>query len=176
MANLDLQLRSADIHWPDGHTPLDADVFAHNDIVICAPRGVVWHNIIAAQAWPQWYPNSQNVKVIGTDSGLLQAGSQFAWTTFGLPIASTVSEYIEGSRIGWFGTGDGLLAYHTWLLADIPDGCYVVMEEAVKGPGAVTMHRTDPDGMHRGHRLWNEALKWISETGESRGPFPSGDH
>jgi hypothetical protein len=38
------------------------------------------------------------------------------------------------------------------------------MEEAVKGPGAVTMHQTDPDGMHRGHRLWNEALKWISEN------------
>jgi hypothetical protein len=34
----DIQHRSAHIRWPDGIVPEQADVFAHNDIVIAAPR------------------------------------------------------------------------------------------------------------------------------------------
>ena len=33
----DIQRRSAHIHWPDGIVPEQADLFAHNDIVIAAP-------------------------------------------------------------------------------------------------------------------------------------------
>ena len=38
----DITHRSADIHWPDGLTPTDADLFAHNEIVIQAPPHQVW--------------------------------------------------------------------------------------------------------------------------------------
>ena len=36
----DLANRSPDIHWPEGFTPADADLFAHNEISINAPLGV----------------------------------------------------------------------------------------------------------------------------------------
>ena len=29
--NPDWPLRSAEIHWPTGHTPVDTDLFAHNE-------------------------------------------------------------------------------------------------------------------------------------------------
>ena len=33
----DIQRRSVHIHWPQGIVPEQADLFAHNDIVIAAP-------------------------------------------------------------------------------------------------------------------------------------------
>jgi hypothetical protein len=39
--------RSADIQWPDGLTPTDADLFAHNEIVIQAPPQQVSQHVIA---------------------------------------------------------------------------------------------------------------------------------
>jgi hypothetical protein len=36
--------------------------------------------------------------------------------TFGLKVASTIAEYVPHTRIGWYGTGDQLRAYHTWRL------------------------------------------------------------
>ena len=33
------------------------------------------------------------------------------------------------------------------------------MEEAAKGPVAVSLRDPDPDGMHKGHDLWNSSLK-----------------
>jgi hypothetical protein len=40
----DICRRSADIQWPDGLTPTDADLFAHNEIVIQAPPRQIWQH------------------------------------------------------------------------------------------------------------------------------------
>ena len=61
IAKDDLTHRSTDIRWPDGFTPTDADLFAHNEIVIQAPPQQIWQRLIAATASPQWYSNSANV-------------------------------------------------------------------------------------------------------------------
>ena len=54
--------------------------------------------------------------VVNDPSGTLSEGVTFNWATFGLKIASTVAEYVPHTRIGWYGTGDQIRAYHTWLL------------------------------------------------------------
>src|SRR5271170_2477263 len=54
--------RFEDIHWPDGFHPEQADLFAHNEIVVHASCKKVFANIVDAQEWPSWYPNSHNVK------------------------------------------------------------------------------------------------------------------
>jgi hypothetical protein len=66
----DIQRRSAHIHWPDGIVPEQADLFAHNDIVIAAPAGTIWEHLIRASAWPDWYSNARNVvrRAAGTAS------------------------------------------------------------------------------------------------------------
>ena len=48
--------RSKDIHWPDGFHPEQADLFAHNEIVVHASCEKVFANIVDAQVWPSWYP------------------------------------------------------------------------------------------------------------------------
>ena len=37
------------------------------------------------------------------------------------------------------------------------------MEECVNGEGAKTLRKKDPTAMHRGHDLWNNTLKRLSE-------------
>ncbi len=161
--NDDFNRRLAEVHWPDGCSPEEADHFAHNEIFIAAPRHVIWHNLIEAEKWPEWYSNSHDVRVVGSSTGVLEADSVFDWSTFGLALTSRIWEFAPESRIGWFGDTEGLHAYHTWLLLEEENGCRVVMEEVGKGPTAIAMHRDQPDAMHEGHDLWNESLKRLSE-------------
>jgi hypothetical protein len=53
--------RFKDIHWPDGFHPEQADLFAHNEIVVHASCEKVFANIVDAQVWPSWCPNSHNI-------------------------------------------------------------------------------------------------------------------
>jgi hypothetical protein len=161
--NADWPLRSPEIHWPPGHTPADADLFAHNELLIHASCSIVWQHLVHAQTWSEWYPNSHNVKLRNSPDGRLHQDTQFSWDTFGVHIESQVHEFALNSRIGWFGQGTGMDAYHTFLLLKAPEGCRVVTEEVVRGLGAVEFRKKDPKAMHRGHDLWLSALKQVSE-------------
>jgi uncharacterized protein YndB with AHSA1/START domain len=155
--------RSDQIHWPDGFHPEQADLFAHNEIVIHASCERVFANIVDAAVWPSWYLNSHNVKLLNSPDGKLREGAQFSWDTFGVHIESQVHEFAPNSRIGWFGNGTGMNAYHTFLLIRTGEGCHVVTEEVVKGPGAVEFRQKQPSAMHEGHDLWLRTLKQRSE-------------
>ena len=61
--NPDWPLRSSEIHWPAGHTPADADLSAHNELLIHASCPNVWQHLVQAQTWPEWYSNSRNVRL-----------------------------------------------------------------------------------------------------------------
>ena len=41
-----------DIHWPNGQHPEDADLYAHNEIMVNASCETVFANIVDAQSWP----------------------------------------------------------------------------------------------------------------------------
>jgi hypothetical protein len=159
----DWERRSPDIHWPTSFTPPEADLFAHNELLINATCETVGRRISDATAWPTWYPNAADVTIENAHAGMLGAGSRFVWKTFGLPIESRVHEYVGGSRIGWFGKGPDLDAYHTWYLVPTGNACMVITEEVVKGPGAIALRNSDIDAMHKGHDLWLETLKGVSE-------------
>jgi uncharacterized protein YndB with AHSA1/START domain len=162
----DLAHRSLDIHWPDGFTPEDADLFSHNELLINASCERVWRHIVEATKWPQWYPNSSDVEIRGEGGTVLKNNAVFRWTTFGLPLESQVEEFVPFSRIGWFGYAPGTAPsfYHTWYLKPERDGCRVVTDEVGKGETAVRLRETDEGAMHRGHDLWLATLKWISES------------
>jgi glyoxylase-like metal-dependent hydrolase (beta-lactamase superfamily II) len=157
--NPDWSLRSPAIHWPTGHTPADADLFAHNELLIHSACSSVWPYLVDAQTWPDWYPNSHNVKLLNSSDGKLHQDTRFSWDTFGVHIESRVHEFVPSSRIGWFGDGTGMSAYHTFLLLPTPEGCRVVTEEVVTGSGAIEFRKTDPGAMHRGHDLWLSSLQ-----------------
>jgi hypothetical protein len=101
--------RSREIHWPNGFHPEQADLFAHNEIVVHASCQKVFASIVDAQGWPEWYPNSHNVKLLNSPDGKLHEGTRFSWDTFGVHIESRVREFVPNSRIGWFGDGTGCM-------------------------------------------------------------------
>jgi hypothetical protein len=162
----DLAQRSQDIHWPSGFSPGEATVFAHNEVFIKASCETVWRYLVDAPNWPKWYPNAQDVKIANNQSGALQQDSIFEWSTFSLPIISIVHEFVPNSRLAWFGKSKGLDAvfYHTWYLVKTSDGCQMITEEVVQGPGAVTFRDKDPSALHRGHEAWLKGLKQVSEN------------
>lgn len=164
MTKADFEARSHAINWARGFAPANADLFAHNSILIRAPREHVWQLLLQAERWPSWYPNAHDVAVRGSEDGTLQPGSVFTWTTFGIWLESRVHEFVENERLGWFGDAEGLNAYHTWLLAERNGQTLVVMEEVGMGPGAQAMNSADPEGMHIGHDLWNVTLKFLAES------------
>jgi len=155
--------RSNQIHWPDGFHPEQADLFAHNEIVVHASCEKIFANIVDAPVWPSWYPNSHSVTLLNSPDGKLHEGTQFSWDTFGVHIESRVHEFVPNSRLGWFGDGTGMNAYHTFLLLKTDEGCHIVTEEVVKGPGAVEFREKQPNTMHEGHDLWLSTLKQRSE-------------
>jgi hypothetical protein len=55
-------------------------LFSHNELHIEASCERVWKHIVEATKWPQWYPNSKDVQIMGGGDEL-SAGSVFRWTT-----------------------------------------------------------------------------------------------
>jgi hypothetical protein len=96
----DLADREKDIHWPEGFNPSQADLFSHNALLINASCERIWGHIVDATKWPQWYPNSKDVRIDGGD--VLKEGNVFHWSTFGLPLESKVNEFVPYTRIGWY--------------------------------------------------------------------------
>lgn len=103
------------------------------------------------------------MKLLNSSDGRLHQDTQFSWDTFGVHIKSQVHEFVLDSRIGWFGEGADMDAYHTFLLLKAPEGCRVVTEEVVRGPVVVEFRKKDPNAMQRGHDLWLLSLRQISE-------------
>jgi hypothetical protein len=159
----DLANREKDIHWPQGFDPSQADLFSHNALLINASCERIWSHIIDATKWPEWYPNSKEVKITGDT--VLKDGTVFRWTTFKLPLESKVNEFTPFTRIGWYGYAPGTAPsfYHTWYLKPQGDACLVITDEVGKGKDAAHLRETDESLMHRGHDLWLATLKWISE-------------
>jgi len=153
------------IHWPKGFSPKTADLYAHNEIIINTSVNVVFKHIQEAKKWPEWYSNSKNIVIHNSPDGLLKSGTEWDWDTFGVHIKSHINEFVQNSRIGWFGNGTGMRAYHTWYLVPISSNeTHVIMEECVYGNGAKKLRQSDPAVMHRGHDLWNNTLKKLSES------------
>jgi hypothetical protein len=151
------------IHWPEGFSPKQTDAFVHNQIFINAPAKVIWSNLINAKDWPSWYSNSADVQITNPDKDRLGPKSQFEWKTFGFPVSSRVNEFVPDTRLGWFGDGTGIHAYHTWLIIEEGNGCEVVTEETQNGPAAVAFNLNQPGAMYDAHDWWLAALKVRSE-------------
>ena len=161
--NGDGALRDNQIRWPKGFEPEEADLFAHNEMDIRAGCETVFSNLVDAEAWPSWYSNSKDVKVLNTPDHRLRKNARISWETFGFHVESRVWEFEPSSRLGWFGDSKDVHAYHTFLLTKAPEGCHIVTEEVVKGPGAIQFREQQPNGMHEGHQLWLTTLKNRSE-------------
>jgi uncharacterized protein YndB with AHSA1/START domain len=156
--------RLPEIRWPIGFLPADGEIFAHNERSIRAPCATVFRYLVEAERWERWYSNASAVSVEDAPDGELHEGSVFRWKTFGLEVESRVNELVPASRLAWFGKTKDIDAYHTWDLAPVGGQCRVVTEEVLKGPGASSLRRSNPNALHDGHELWLRLLDQRATT------------
>jgi uncharacterized protein YndB with AHSA1/START domain len=154
------------IQWPERYLPAHAEVFAHNEIVIPAPAGVVWRILLRAAEWPEWYPNAHSIHFVSHTGPDLRNRSRFRWNTFGFRISSKVLEFEPERLIAWNARGIGVEAYHVWVLTPLEDGStHVLTEETQTGWLAALGRRFMPDHLARRHKLWLELLSQRAQQG-----------
>jgi uncharacterized protein YndB with AHSA1/START domain len=158
------------IRWPPRYAPASAPVHVRNERVMQPAPQAVWSALIRAAHWPEWYPNSSNVRFVRGSPPDLAEGTRFHWRTFGVALDSTIVEFVPGERVAWNARGVGVDAYHAWLIRPVAGGCHVLTEETQYGWLARLGHFLLPRRMYRGHELWLASLEERARTTSARGP------
>ncbi|GAA5165165.1 MULTISPECIES: SRPBCC family protein [Amycolatopsis] len=143
--------------WPEGMAPDQATLHARNELTIPAAPEPLWDRLVDATAWPAWYPNARNVRVLGATE--LAEGVRFRWTTFGLRGTCTVTTFRPYRELAWSSAFLGSRAHHRWRFTAKPDGTTtVVTEETQRGllPGLFTSRVRA--GLLHWHQRWLEGL------------------
>jgi len=149
---------SGRIEWPERYAPHRVAARVSNEIAIDAGPDVVWHCLIRAAAWPEWYPNSADVRIDGGGPDLYD-GVAFRWRTFGVTVHCRVRQFQPPFKIAWEGQAFALDIYHAWLIEPKGGGTRVLTEENQKGLAARAQDIFMPRRMFRGHALWLDRLK-----------------
>jgi hypothetical protein len=153
------------IQWPIRYEPSNFPVYAKNQLSMTAPSESVWAWLIRAQLWPTWYPNSSNIRFLSGKPPDLSLGTRFRWKTFGVTIQSTVLEFLPYEGLAWDAHGNGLEAYHAWLIQKTDHGCQVTTEEVERGWLARLARALMPKRLEQQHQIWLEGLRAKASSG-----------
>jgi len=150
------------IIWPDEFHPNNAPIHVKNVLEMEVAPEVVWAWLIRAKLWPNWYPNAKRVRYDGSD---LQKGIRFKWWTFGVPLTSTVVEYVPNEYIAWNAKAIGIWVYHAWLIEKTENCCRVTTEESQYGWLCRLSKLVFPENMYKYHQIWLENMQEKARTG-----------
>ncbi len=152
-----------EINWPLGYKPEEATFFVHNEIEIEAPPQRVWDILVQAQAWPSWYEGASDVKVIGSDDGVLRADQAFTWRTMDMEFTSKIKEFKAPTRLSWESRKTLIQGYHAWLIIPSGEGCRVITDESQHGFLASMQGIFIPNKLRRLHDVWLAGIKKKAE-------------
>ncbi|MFE3057538.1 SRPBCC family protein [Nocardia sp. NPDC059239] len=123
-----------------------APIHYRTEALIKAPLDTIWNLQTDVEGWPSWQQPVTSMRRL--NSGALQPGSQFRWTTPApatattpattLTITSTVQQMQAGRCIRWSGpaVGDGMSidgGIHVWTFTPVDGGVLVRTEENWNG-------------------------------------------
>ena len=106
-----------------------APVVAHHEMDIRAPLDTVWRLHTDVNAWAGWQTDISEAHI----DGPMEPGRSFDWTSFNLPVTSTVYELTDRAHVLWGGTASGITGIHEWFFEETPDGVRVVTNESFSG-------------------------------------------
>lgn len=152
------------VNFPDNFNPSNCPVYAKNELTINAPAEVIWNWLINATTWPEWYPNSSNIKILDQKEQVLTSSSEFKWRTFKTNIKSEIKQFEPYKHLAWEAKGTGLNAYHGWLIIPNDKGCNVITEETQYGFLPSIGRGLITKGLLKQHQIWLEGLKRKSES------------
>jgi len=156
-------MASNEINWPGDYRPDVSAVHVVNELTMPVSAQAVWRHLIRPKAWPDWYPNASNVRLLNTEGDALELGTCFRWKTFGITIDCIVEEFVPAERLAWSSRSLGMSVYHAWLISDAPNGCHVLTEETQNGLIPRLSNALMPGRMHKYHQIWLEQLSTIAQ-------------
>lgn len=155
----------------------DAQIRYRTETLIDAPLSTVWDVHTDVDGWADWQQPVTSMQRL--DSGQLEPGSQFRWTTPApataitpattLTITSTVQQMEPQACIRWSGpaVGDGLSidnGIHVWTFEQIDDGVLVRTEETWTGEQLEADVPMSTTFLGAGLDAWLVELKSVAEA------------
>lgn len=156
-------MNTQEIKFPEGYTPSISSVHVRNEINIKASAENIWFWLTNITTWPAWYANASDIQILNHEDKFLAGNTQFNWRTFNTNIKSEVKEYKSNQNLAWVAKGNGLLAYHSWLIVPTNSGCQVITEETQQGWLPKLFGFFIKKGLLKQHQLWLEGLKQKAE-------------
>lgn len=106
-----------------------ASAWASDEVIISAPKDVVWSVQSDLAKWGDWNPDVSQMKLYGP----VAPGTKFRWKAGGVTILSVLQEVNLPTRIAWSGRTLGIRAIHTWSFQSHGHGVLVHTEESFEG-------------------------------------------
>jgi hypothetical protein len=155
------------VHWAVDFDPNKVKVptYAYNEVMCAAPVEAVFAWLMRAPRWPEWYPNSANVKLHSFAGKDLQLGTHFTWNTFGVHVDTYVEEFVPPYRIAWRGFLMGSDVIHAWVFERRGPGSRLITEEVQRGFVCLLARDFFIQGLYQNHQLWLERLAKQAEKG-----------
>ncbi|MEJ0021984.1 MAG: SRPBCC family protein [Candidatus Doudnabacteria bacterium] len=145
------------IVWPEGFDPGKYPVHSYNQLFIPASAEDIWRVLTDAAAWPLWYPNAKDVKILEGQQTLNQ-NTKFTWRTFGLHVISEVLIFQPFTDLGWNARGFASRGFHGWKIIPQAQGCMLVTEEVQGGLGPSLLSRLVEKNLVKQHQKWLEGI------------------
>ncbi len=153
------------VRWPDDARPEGAALHAVNVLEAEVTPEAVWPWLVRAARWSEWYANCRNLRFEGGSGPDLHLGDHFTWRTFGVPVATVVTELVPFERLAWRGRGLGATGYHAWVIERAGTGVRLITEETQRGLVPRLGHPLLRRGLHRWHQRWLEGLARVARLG-----------
>ncbi|MGD9535692.1 MAG: SRPBCC family protein [Alphaproteobacteria bacterium] len=155
------------VRWAADFDPnrVKVPTYAYNEVNCGAPVEAVFGWLMRAPRWPEWYPNSANVKLLSYAGKDLQLGMHFTWSTFGVDVDTYVEEFVPPYRIAWRGFLMGSEVIHAWVFERAGAGSRLITEEVQRGFVCLLARDFFIQGLHENHQLWLERLAAQAEKG-----------
>lgn len=106
-----------------------APVIARHSLFIPAALDTLWRLHTDIDRWPTWQHSIDAAQLDGS----LRAGSNFAWSTYGMNITSAVYQVDPMQHTLWGGPSGGIFGIHAWTFTPETGGVTVSTEESWSG-------------------------------------------
>ena len=113
---------------------------ASANIELPVSAGAVWDVVADIDTWPRFLPGVSRARIIhstGSDDAHPGPGTEFRWTSAGVPLRSRVEVADPARELTWTGVAFWLVAVHRNKLEPFSDdACRLTSEESMAGLGA----------------------------------------
>jgi len=152
------------INWPKGYDMNETEFYLHNKIEIEAPPKIVWEILTNAEDWPNWYKGMKDVKVLDSNTGIIDGKVDMNFNTMKRDFKATVTEYKPFERLSWNTVDSKMMGIHAWLIIPTEKGCLVITDESQYGKLARLQKIFLPNKLRKLHDVWLEEMKIKAEA------------